>query len=92
MNFVQSHCFTLDALDWDEDIEMAGVAMAVKPIPEGYHAVTLYLVATGASKLVDFLKQAFDAQEMFRIARPRREHHGFASGSHIVSAMRLRRC
>ena len=44
--------------------------MAVKPIPDGYHAITPYLVATGASKLVDFLKQAFDAQETFRMPAP----------------------
>jgi uncharacterized glyoxalase superfamily protein PhnB len=44
--------------------------MAVKAIPEGYHAITPYLVATGASKLVDFLKQAFDAQEIFRMPAP----------------------
>ena len=35
----------------------------VKPIPEGYHTVTPYLVATGAAKLIDFMKQAFGAQE-----------------------------
>jgi uncharacterized glyoxalase superfamily protein PhnB len=40
--------------------------MAVKPIPEGYHSVTPYLVVPGAAKLLDFLKQAFDAQELYR--------------------------
>jgi PhnB protein len=44
--------------------------MAVKPIPEGYHAVTPYLVAERAGKLVDFLKQAFGAEETFRMAAP----------------------
>ena len=42
----------------------------VKPIPEGYHTVTPYLVATGAAKLIDFMKQAFGAQELFRMAAP----------------------
>jgi PhnB protein len=41
--------------------------MAVKPIPDGYHAITPYLVIEGAGKLIDFLKQAFDAQETFRM-------------------------
>jgi len=36
--------------------------MAVKPIPEGYHSVTPYLVVPGVAKLLDFLKQAFDAK------------------------------
>ncbi len=44
--------------------------MAVKPIPEGYHTVTPYLVGPGMSKLIDFLKQAFDAKEIMRMARP----------------------
>jgi PhnB protein len=37
--------------------------MAVKPIPEGYHAVTPYLVVNGVAKLLEFLKQAFGAEE-----------------------------
>jgi PhnB protein len=36
--------------------------MAVKPIPEGYHSVTPYLVVSGVAKLIEFLKQAFDAK------------------------------
>jgi hypothetical protein len=32
--------------------------MAVKPIPEGYHPVTPYLVVEDAAALIDFLKQA----------------------------------
>ena len=44
--------------------------MAVKAIPDGYHAVTPYLVVQGAAKLIDFLKQAFDAQETFRMPMP----------------------
>ncbi|MGH7965245.1 MAG: VOC family protein [Candidatus Binatia bacterium] len=44
--------------------------MSVNPIPDGYHAVTPYLVVQGAGKLIDFLKQAFDAQEIFRMAQP----------------------
>ena len=44
--------------------------MAVKPIPEGYHTVTPYLTVQGVPKLIDFLKQAFAAQEIERLARP----------------------
>jgi PhnB protein len=44
--------------------------MAVKPIPDGYHSVTPYLIVQGAGKLIDFLKQAFEAQENERLTRP----------------------
>ena len=44
--------------------------MAVKPIPDGYHAVTPYLIVEGAAKLIDFLKDAFGAQERFRMPGP----------------------
>ncbi len=37
--------------------------MAVKPIPDGYHTVTPYLTVRGAAKVIDFLKQAFGAEE-----------------------------
>ena len=41
--------------------------MAVKPIPDGYHNVTPYLLVQGADKLIDFLKEAFAAEEMLRM-------------------------
>lgn len=44
--------------------------MAIKPIPEGYHSITPYLIVEGAGKLLDFLKQAFGAQEEVRMAGP----------------------
>jgi PhnB protein len=37
--------------------------MAVKPIPDGYHTATPYLVARDAEQLLKFLKQAFGAKE-----------------------------
>jgi uncharacterized glyoxalase superfamily protein PhnB len=42
----------------------------VQPIPDGSHTVTPYLVAEGIPKLIDFLKQAFGAQELARMAGP----------------------
>ena len=39
----------------------------VKPIPEGYHSVTPYLVIDGAADAIDFYKQAFGAEEKFRM-------------------------
>jgi PhnB protein len=44
--------------------------MTVKPIPEGYHTVTPYLIAEGADKLIDFLKTAFEAKEILCMTRP----------------------
>ena len=44
--------------------------MAVKPIPDGYHSVTPYLVVPGVARLIEFLKQAFGAIETERHARP----------------------
>ena len=40
--------------------------MAVKPIPDGYHTVTPYLIVKGAAAAIDFYKQAFGAEERFR--------------------------
>src|SRR3954467_6385786 len=39
--------------------------MAVKPIPEGHHTVTPYLIVTGAAKTIEFLKKAFGAEVAF---------------------------
>jgi PhnB protein len=42
----------------------------VKPIPDGYHTVTPYLVVRDAPKLIQFLQQAFGATELMRSLRP----------------------
>jgi uncharacterized glyoxalase superfamily protein PhnB len=44
--------------------------MTVKPIPDGYHSVTPYLIVENAHQLLDFLKAAFGATEIFRHTRP----------------------
>ena len=38
----------------------------VRPVPEGYHTITPYLVVQNAPALLDFVKQVFDAKENFR--------------------------
>ena len=40
--------------------------MAVKPIPEGYHSVTPYLIVRGCAAAIDYYTKAFGAVEMFR--------------------------
>jgi PhnB protein len=44
--------------------------MTVKPIPDGYHAVTPYLTVEGAETLLEFVKQAFGAEETERLPGP----------------------
>jgi PhnB protein len=44
--------------------------MAVKPIPDGYHTATPYLIIKGASKAIDYYKHAFGATELMRFAGP----------------------
>jgi PhnB protein len=46
------------------------VVMAVKHVPDGYHTVTPYLSVEGADKLIDFMKEAFGAQERMRMPGP----------------------
>lgn len=43
----------------------------VKPVPEGYHSLTPYLVVDGAAQALAYYKQAFGATELFRM-----EHDG----------------
>ena len=40
--------------------------MAAKSIREGFHTVTPYLMVREAAQLIDFVKQAFAATELFR--------------------------
>ena len=44
--------------------------MAVKPIPDGYHSVTPYLILDDATRALEFYKKALSAVELFRMAAP----------------------
>ena len=46
------------------------MAKAVKPIPEGYQAVTPYLSVAGAAQALDFYEKAFGAREIMRVESP----------------------
>jgi len=46
------------------------MATKVKPIPEGFHTVTPYLIVRDAARAIDFYKQAFGASELFRTTDP----------------------
>ena len=39
----------------------------VKPIPEGYHSLTPYLIIDGAAEAMEYYKKAFGAVELFRM-------------------------
>ena len=42
----------------------------VRPIPEGYHSVTPYLIIKNAADAIEFYKKAFGATELFRMDQP----------------------
>ncbi len=44
--------------------------MAAKPIPDGYHTITPYVVVEGAAKFIEFLKQAFEGKVEVRMDMP----------------------
>jgi PhnB protein len=41
--------------------------MAVNYIPDGYHTVTAYLMVDDAAKALDFYRDAFGAEELYRL-------------------------
>ena len=48
----------------------------VKPIPQGYHSVTPYLIFNGALEAITFYKKALGAEEILRMDGPGgRIHH-----------------
>jgi PhnB protein len=58
----------------------------VKPIPEGYHSVTPYLVIDGAAAAIDFYKKVFGATEKYRMTMPngRLGHAEITIGDSVV--------
>lgn len=40
---------------------------SVKPIPDGYHSVTPYLICDRATEAIEYYKKAFGATELFRM-------------------------
>ncbi|MFL5349510.1 MAG: VOC family protein [Hyalangium sp.] len=57
-----------------------------KPIPEGYHTVTPYLIVKGAARALDFYKKAFNATELYRMEGPGGTvgHAEFKIGNSII--------
>lgn len=44
--------------------------MSVKPIPDGYHTATPYLIVKGAAEAIEFYKKVFGATELMRVPGP----------------------
>lgn len=44
--------------------------MSIKPVPDGYHTATAYLVVKDAAAAIDFYQRAFGATEILRLAVP----------------------
>lgn len=44
--------------------------MTVKPIPDGYHSLTPYIIVDGAAGAIEFYKKAFGAKEVMRMPGP----------------------
>ncbi|MBV8936045.1 MAG: VOC family protein [Alphaproteobacteria bacterium] len=64
-------------------------ARVVKPIPEGYHTVTPYLILNAAADAIAFYKKALGAAEVIRMDDPSgRIHHAEITigGSRIMLA------
>ena len=43
---------------------------AASPIPPGFHTITIHLIVKGAAEYIDFLKSAFNANEIRRSPAP----------------------
>ena len=47
----------------------------VKPIPDGYHTATPYLIVKDAAKAIEFYKKAFGATELMRMGDGKKIQH-----------------
>jgi len=59
-----------DNLKADLERRATMTATGVKPVREGFHTITPYIIVPGATGLIDFMKAAFGATELFRVQRP----------------------
>src|SRR3954452_23513129 len=42
--------------------------MSVKPVPQGYHTVTPWIISRDTLRLIDYMKRAFGAEELACLA------------------------
>lgn len=60
---------TRRAEEWMKEMESAAEPEKPAGAPEGYHSITPYLQVKGAARLIQFLTEAFGAEEIFRVPR-----------------------
>ncbi|MDE2234848.1 MAG: VOC family protein [Gammaproteobacteria bacterium] len=60
----------------------------VKPVPDGYHSITPYLIIDGAAAALEFYKRAFGAKEKVRMPHGERIAHAeiLIGDSHVMLA------
>jgi len=46
------------------------MAQNVKPVPDGYHTATPYLIVDGGATAIEFYQRAFGAKEIMRVPAP----------------------
>jgi PhnB protein len=46
------------------------VSEKVKPVPDGYHSLTPYLIVNDAARAIEFYEEAFGATEIMRLDAP----------------------
>jgi PhnB protein len=65
-----------------------GAARDVRPVPEGYTAVTPWIISRDTAQLLDFVKEAFGAEEIARVHNEDGTigHAEFRIGDSIVMA------
>ena len=49
--------------------------MAIKPVPEGYHTITPYVIASDAAKLIAFCEKAFGGEVTHKTVEEGRIRH-----------------
>jgi PhnB protein len=64
----------------------------IRPVPEGYHAVTPWIISRDTARLLEFVKEAFGAEEIARVLHEDGSigHAEFRIGDSIVMAFDAR--
>jgi hypothetical protein len=61
-------CFKNGYVDAAPPKEEKPMAAKIKPVPDGYHTVTPYLVVSNAGKAIEYYKEAFGATGLNKVA------------------------
>jgi PhnB protein len=65
---LQVYCTAVD--QWSVHCNGRNPDMAVKPVPNGYHTATPYLIVRGGASALEFYQKAFGATVLFRMDGP----------------------